>query len=71
METEGSIILKQNSNKSAYKDRQWFMSKEFFKYIPFKNGYTNCTIVVDNYESSARIRITPKLTFKKNEKIQK
>ena len=71
METNGSIILKQNSNKSAYKDRQWFMSKEFFKYIPFKNGYTNCTIVVDNFESSARIRITPKLTFKKNEIIQK
>lgn len=70
IETNGSIILKQNSNKSAYKDRQWFMSNEFFNYIPFKKGYTNCTIRVDNFESPARIRITPKLTFKKNARIQ-
>ena len=70
IETNGSIILKQTSNKSAYDERQWFMAKEFFNYVPFRNGYTNCEIIVGDYKSPARIRITPKLTFKKNERIQ-
>ena len=71
IETNGSITLKQNSNQSAYDKRQWFMSKEFFNYIPFKNGYTNCEILVEDIKSSARIRITPKLTFAKNLVLQK
>lgn len=70
IETNGSILLKQNSNKSAYQDREWFMSKDFFKFIPFPNGFTDCKIFVGNVETNGKIRITPKLTFKKNEKIQ-
>ena len=71
IETNGPILLKQKANSSAYKDRQWFIAKEFFDYIPFSKGYTNCKIMVDKYESSARIRIAPKLTFRKNSRIQK
>lgn len=71
IETNGSILLKQRSNKSAYKDRQWFLSKEFFNFVPFSNGYTSCDIIVYDMKSSARIRIAPKLTFKKNAEIQK
>ena len=70
IETNGSILLKQRSNPSAYDKRQWFMSKEFFNYLPFKNGFTNCNIFVNGIESSARIRIVPKLTFKKNSTLQ-
>ena len=69
-ETNGSIVLKQRSNPSAYDKRQWFMSKELFNYLPFKNGYTDCKIIVNGIESSARIRIVPKLTFKKNSTLQ-
>ena len=71
IETNGSIILKQRSNASAYDKRQWFMSKELFNYLPFSNGYTACKIIVDGIEASARIRIVPKLTFKKNSRLQK
>ena len=63
-------MLKQNSNKSAYEDREWFMEKEFFNFIPFPNGFRDCKIFVGDFETNGKIRITPKLTFKKNEKIQ-
>ncbi len=71
METNGSIILKQRSNASAYDKRQWFMAKELFNYLPFSSGSTNCKIMVNGIESSARMRIVPKLTFKKNFRLQK
>ena len=70
LETNGSILLKQNSNKSAYEDREWFMEKEFFNFIPFPNGFRDCKIFVGDFETNGKIRITPKLTFKKNDKIQ-
>ena len=66
----GKISLKQNSNQSAYEKRQWFAHKNIFKYYPFDSGYFNCNIIVNGIESSGRIRITPKITFKKNNRLQ-
>ena len=70
IEPNGSISLKQKSNKSAYEDRQWFAHKNIFNYYPFDSGYSNCNIIVDGMKSSAKIRITPKLIFKKNLRLQ-
>lgn len=70
IEPTGKILLKQNSNKSAYEKRQWFVNKNIFKYYPFDSGYFNCNIIVNGIGSTARIRCVPKLTFKKNERLQ-
>ena len=66
----GKISLKQKSNQSAYEKRQWFAHKNIFNYYPFDSGYSTCNIIVNGMRSSARIRITPKLTFKKNNRLQ-
>lgn len=66
----GKIVLKQKSNQSAYEKRQWFAHKNIFDYYPFDSGYSKCNIVVNDIESTARIRITPKITFKKNNELQ-
>ena len=70
IEPNGKILLKQNSNKSAYDKRQWFVNKNIFEYYPFDSGYFNCNVVVNGIESTARIRAVPKLTFKKNDHLQ-
>lgn len=70
IEPDGKILLKQKSNQSAYEKRQWFVHKNIFNYYPFDSGYSNCKIIVDGMKSSAKIRITPKLTFKKNTQLQ-
>ena len=67
---EGKILLKQNSNKSAYEKRQWFVNKNIFEYYPFDSGYFDCHVVVNGIESTARIRCVPKLTFNKNDQLQ-
>lgn len=64
------ILVHQNSNKSAFKERQWFMNKEIFKYFPFKQGFIPVNIVVDDIKAKAKIRIIPKLSFKKNKELQ-
>ena len=69
-EPNGKILLKQKSNKSAYEDRQWFVHKNIFNYYPFDSGYSSCEIIVDGIRSSAKIRVIPKLTFKKNKQLQ-
>ena len=66
----GSILLKQRSNQSAFEKRQWFAHKNIFNYYPFDSGYSKCNVIVDGIESTARIRITPKITFKKNSTLQ-
>lgn len=66
----GSILLKQNSNQSAFEKRQWFAHKNIFNYYPFDSGYSKCNVIVDGIESTAKIRITPKITFKKNNRLQ-
>ena len=66
----GKILLKQNSNLSAFEKRQWFAHKNIFDYYPFGSGYSKCNIIVDDIKSAARIRITPKITFKKNSELQ-
>ena len=71
IETKDSITLKQKSNKTAYAERQWNLSKDYLNYTPFSRGSTKCNILVDGIESSARILIVPILTFKKNDKLQK
>ena len=70
IEPNGKILLKQKSNQSSYEKRQWFAHKNIFDYYPFDSGYSNCNVIVDGIESSAKIRITPKITFKKNNLLQ-
>ncbi|WP_458456335.1 hypothetical protein [Methanobrevibacter sp.] len=66
----GKILLKQKSNPSAIEKRQWFAHKNIFNYYPFDSGYSNCNIIVDGIKSTAKIRIAPKITFKKNDTLQ-
>lgn len=67
---DGKISLKQRSNQSAYEKRQWFAHKNIFDYYPFDSGYSKCNVIVDGIKSTAKIRITPKITFKKNDELQ-
>lgn len=67
---ENFIILEQNSNKTAFNERQWFMNNNIFNYLPFKSGYVGCNIVVEDIKSTAKIRLMPRLYFKKNKKLQ-
>lgn len=67
---ENFIILEQNSNKTAFNERQWFMNNNIFNYLPFKSGYVGCNIVVGDIKSTAKIRLMPRLYFKKNKELQ-
>ena len=67
---ENFIILEQNSNKTAFNERQWFMNNNIFNYLPFKSGYVGCKIVVEDIKSTAKIRLMPRLYFKKNKELQ-
>lgn len=67
---ENFIILEQNSNKTAFNERQWFMNNNIFNYLPFKSGYVVCNIVVEDIKSTAKIRLMPRLYFKKNKELQ-
>lgn len=67
---ENFIILEQNSNKIAFNERQWFMNNNIFNYLPFKSGYVGCNIVVEDIKSTAKIRLMPRLYFKKNKELQ-
>lgn len=67
---ENFIILEQNSNKTAFNERQWFMNNNIFNYLPFKLGYVGCNIVVEDIKSTAKIRLMPRLYFKKNKELQ-
>ena len=67
---EDFIILEQNSNKTAFNERQWFMNNNIFNYLPFKSGYVGCNIVVEDIKSTAKIRLMPRLYFKKNKELQ-
>ncbi len=64
------IILEQNSNKTAFNKRQWFMNNNIFNYLPFKAGYIDCNIMVGDIKSDAKIRLMPRMLFKKNEELQ-
>jgi len=66
-----SISLTQNSNKSAQEDKQWNMDHDFFQYSPFRKGKVDCKIIVDGIESDAKLRVLSKLTFFKNEPLQR
>ena len=67
---ENFIILEQNSNKTAFNEMQWFMNNNIFNYLPFKSGYVGCNIVVEDIKSTAKIRLMPRLYFKKNKELQ-
>lgn len=69
-DNENFIILEQNSNKTAFNERQWFMNNNIFNYLPFKSGYVGCNIVVEDIKSTAKIRLMPRLYFKKNKELQ-
>ncbi|MEI3145543.1 MAG: hypothetical protein V8S94_02660 [Methanobrevibacter smithii] len=62
--------MEQNSNKTAFNERQWFMNNNIFNYLPFKSGYVGCNIVVEDIKSTAKIRLMPRLYFKKNKELQ-
>ena len=69
-EPNGSIHLTQKSNASATEKRQWFAQNNIFNYFPFNSGYEECEIILNDIKTTAQIRITPKITFKRNEKVQ-
>ena len=69
-ESDGSIFITQKSNKTAINDRQWTMNNLIFDYLPFKKGYENCKVIVGEISSDAKFRILPRLTFKKNPRLQ-
>lgn len=75
--TSGNVILDQSitftqtSNKSAYEDRQWTTNHDIFNYLPFERGNVDCKIVIDGIKSDAKLRILSKLSFSKNNKVQK
>ena len=64
------IVITQKSNKSAFDKRQWMMNNDIFEFLPFKKGYVNCNIKIGEFLSKARFRIIPRLSFKKNDKLQ-
>lgn len=66
----GSIIINQVANKTAADQRQWVMSNDIFNYLPFKSGFTDCSVIINDIESNARFRVVPRFTFKKNDKLQ-
>jgi len=68
--SDGSIIIYQKANKTAVESRQWMMNKEFYHYIPFKHGYNDCEIFVEDIYSNAKVRVLSRLSFKKNELLQ-
>ena len=45
---DGSINIVQKSNKTAANNRQWFLNKNIFKYLPFNYGYIGCNIKVND-----------------------
>ena len=70
LEPNGSIVITQKSNKSAYNERQWMMNKDIFNYLPFYNGYFECNIIVNDIKSKAKMRIVPKLSYSPNKILQ-
>ena len=46
------------------------MNNNIFNYLPFKSGYVGCNIVVEDIKSTAKIRLMPRLYFKKNKELQ-
>ena len=69
-QTNGSITLNLNANKSASKDRQWMLGSSFFEYIPFKHGFIECNILINDVASKARFRILPRVSFRPNPRLQ-
>ena len=70
IETNGSINLKQNANKSAYSDRQWIASYDIYDYVPFEKGYVPCNIRVNDISAKGKIRIVFRISYKKNDVLQ-
>lgn len=69
-EKVNEIILKQNSNKTAYEQREWTLSNKIYDYLPIQPNYINCKIEVNDIISKAKFRIIFKIKYDKNEKIQ-
>ena len=69
-ETNGSITLNLKANKSAAKDRQWMLGNQFFDYIPFKHGFIDCNVIINDIFSPAKFRILPRVSFKPNQRLQ-
>ncbi|MEE1150468.1 MAG: hypothetical protein UH242_05870, partial [Methanobrevibacter sp.] len=68
------IELHQTSNFSSYDNRgkkpEWNLSTDFYKYTVFPKSYCEGSIFVEGKEYWAKIRVTGKLYYEKNEEIQ-
>lgn len=68
------ISIKQNANKCSYdnngKKPEWTLKTDFYEFTVFNKSYCEGSIFVDGKEYWAKIRITGKLYYEKNERIQ-
>lgn len=67
---ESVVNIEKTSGKSAYKENQWFLPKEFFEYLPLPFGYVPCNILVNGIHSTAKFRIMSRIRFEKNHALQ-
>ena len=68
--TNGNVNVVLKANKAAAKDRQWMVGNQFYTYLPFRPGFIDCNILINDISSKARFRISPRLNFKTNPKLQ-
>ena len=68
---DDSINVSKKSNSSAYKNRQWNLGKDIFPFFPFKWGKVDLDIIIDGIKSEAKFRALLKLSFSKNNKLEK
>lgn len=68
--TNGNINLILKANKSAARNRQWMAGSDFYKYIPFNQGFTNCNVFINNISYDAKVRVMPRISYKPNHELQ-
>lgn len=56
-------------NNTAIEKRQWILSYDIFKYIPFNSSRVNCKIRFNDIYADAYIDIKFKFTYSKNEEL--
>lgn len=69
------ISISQTSNECSYDNKgkrpEWTLSTDYYNYTLFPKSWCEGNIIVNDKEYSATIRILGKLTYDKDEKIQK
>ncbi|WP_407410774.1 hypothetical protein [Methanobrevibacter sp.] len=70
----GKISIQQTSNSCSYdnngKKPEWNLTTDFYKYTVFPKSYREGSIIVNGKEYWAKIRVTGKLYYEKDEVIQ-